>query len=76
LAKPRDNLSAAALYPLFAGAAWPERARQTAHRVKQTLLQPGGLATTALDTTQQWDAPNGWAPLQWVAMVGLQRYGI
>lgn len=76
LAKPRDNLSAAALYPLFAGAAWPESARQTAHRVKQTLLQPGGLATTALDTTQQWDAPNGWAPLQWVAMVGLQRYGI
>jgi alpha,alpha-trehalase len=24
---------------------------------------------------QQWDAPNGWAPLQWVAAQGLQNYG-
>ncbi|HBT4642740.1 TPA: alpha,alpha-trehalase, partial [Klebsiella aerogenes] len=24
---------------------------------------------------QQWDAPNGWAPLQWVAVEGLQNYG-
>jgi len=24
---------------------------------------------------QQWDAPNGWAPLQWVASVGLRNYG-
>ncbi|KJT72733.1 trehalase, partial [Salmonella enterica subsp. enterica serovar Heidelberg str. 622737-14] len=22
-----------------------------------------------------WDAPNGWAPLQWVAAEGLQNYG-
>ncbi|MCL7708807.1 alpha,alpha-trehalase, partial [Enterobacter kobei] len=24
---------------------------------------------------QQWDAPNGWAPLQWVATEGLMNYG-
>ena len=24
---------------------------------------------------QQWDAPNGWAPLQWLAIEGLSRYG-
>ena len=24
---------------------------------------------------QQWDAPNGWAPLQWIAVEGLNRYG-
>ena len=24
---------------------------------------------------QQWDAPNGWAPLQWIAVEGLDRYG-
>jgi alpha,alpha-trehalase len=24
---------------------------------------------------QQWDDPNGWAPLQWIAYRGLARYG-
>jgi len=24
---------------------------------------------------QQWDAPNGWAPLQWITIVGLENYG-
>ncbi|SMF98812.1 alpha,alpha-trehalase TreA [Burkholderia singularis] len=75
LGKLRDNLSAAALYPLFAGVAWPDRAKRTASNVKKTLLQPGGLATTAYNTAQQWDAPNGWAPLHWIALVGLKRYG-
>ncbi len=75
LGKSRDILSAAALYPLFAGVAWPERARETARQVRATLLQPGGLVTTTTNTGQQWDAPNGWAPLHWIALVGLQRYG-
>jgi alpha,alpha-trehalase len=38
-------------------------------------VKQGGLLTTTLTTGQQWDAPNGWAPLQWVAVDGLQRYG-
>ncbi|KWH24317.1 alpha,alpha-trehalase TreA [Burkholderia multivorans] len=73
--KPRDGVTAAALYPLFAGVAWPERAKATAREVRKTLLQPGGLATTTETTGQQWDAPNGWAPLQWIAIEGLRRYG-
>jgi alpha,alpha-trehalase len=24
---------------------------------------------------QQWDAPNGWPPLQWMSMEGVRRYG-
>ena len=33
------------------------------------------LAATSLTTSgQQWDQPNGWAPLQWVAVVGLKDY--
>ncbi|MEC4599891.1 alpha,alpha-trehalase TreA [Burkholderia vietnamiensis] len=74
LRKPRDGVTAAALYPLFAGVAWPERAKATAREVRKTLLQPGGLATTTQNTGQQWDAPNGWAPLQWIAIEGLRRY--
>jgi len=26
-------------------------------------------------TGQQWDAPNGWAPLQWMAIEGLRTHG-
>jgi alpha,alpha-trehalase len=37
-------------------------------------LAAGGLATTTLQTGLQWDAPNGWAPLQWIGLVGLQNY--
>ena len=37
------------------------------------LLFPGGLRTTTAQTGQQWDDPNGWAPLQWVAVAGLRR---
>jgi alpha,alpha-trehalase len=63
------------LYPLFAGAAWPDRAQKTANVVSAILLKPGGLTTSTYNTTQQWDAPNGWAPLHWIAIEGLTRYG-
>jgi alpha,alpha-trehalase len=43
--------------------------------VRRRLLAPGGLRTTPLRTGQQWDSPNGWAPLQWIAIDGLARYG-
>jgi alpha,alpha-trehalase len=74
LAKPRDNRSPAMLYPLYAGATWPDRAWRIAQQVQEVLLKQGGLVTTTDETDQQWDAPNGWAPLQWVAIEGLTRY--
>jgi len=46
-----------------------------AKSVTAELLQPGGIVTTPLRTGQQWDAPNGWAPLQWIAVDGLRRNG-
>lgn len=70
-----NQVTAAALYPLFAGLASDDHAKRTATSVRARLLRPGGLATTALKTGQQWDEPNGWAPLQWVAVDGLRRYG-
>jgi alpha,alpha-trehalase len=71
----RPALTAAALFPLYAGIATPERAHRTAMAVRAQLLRPGGLVTTTVDSGQQWDAPNAWAPLQWVAVAGLRRYG-
>ncbi|MBB6425323.1 alpha,alpha-trehalase TreA [Sphingopyxis sp. JAI128] len=69
-----DQLTAAAAFPLFAGVASAERARATAAALER-LLRLGGLMTTGCDSGQQWDAPNGWAPLQWIAIAGLRRYG-
>ena len=70
-----DRLSAATFYPLFVGAADDKRAHVVAQKAWDELLAPGGLRTTTARTGQQWDTPNGWAPLQWVAVSGLRRYG-
>ncbi|ANR77073.1 alpha,alpha-trehalase [Kosakonia sacchari] len=72
--KVRNQLTAAALYPLFVNAAAKDRADRVASAAKERLLKPGGIATTTVNSGQQWDAPNGWAPLQWVATAGLQNY--
>ncbi|ERN19328.1 probable trehalase [Amborella trichopoda] len=39
------------------------------------LLQVAGISTSLLNTTQQWDFPNGWAPLQHMIIEGLARSG-
>ncbi len=70
-----DRLSAATLYPLFTGAASPAQAGAVARTARAQLLASGGLRTTTVRTGQQWDGPNGWAPLQWIAVSGLKRYG-
>ena len=67
--------SAAELFPLFAGHASREQARAVAATTRVTLLGEGGLRTTGIRSGQQWDSPNGWAPLQWIAVEGLGRYG-
>lgn len=69
------RLTAATLYPLYAGIATRAQAHQVAGAVRAGLLRPGGLATTQVASGQQWDEPNGWAPLQYLAVMGLRRYG-
>ena len=68
-------LTAATLAPLFFGLATEPQARRVAAAVRAQLLWPGGLVTSTVTSGQQWDAPNGWAPLQWLAVEGLNRYG-
>ncbi|HEV8286516.1 MAG TPA: alpha,alpha-trehalase TreF [Chitinophagaceae bacterium] len=43
--------------------------------LKRKLLKAGGIQTTENNTGQQWDAPNGWAPLEWMTIWGLERCG-
>ncbi|WP_395678974.1 alpha,alpha-trehalase TreF [Inquilinus sp.] len=65
----------ATAYPLFFGLADPDQADRVADTLEHRLLAPGGLLTTEIVSGQQWDAPNGWAPLQWIAIRGLARTG-
>jgi alpha,alpha-trehalase len=70
-----QELSAATLYPLFVGLATAPQAARIAQLTRAQLLKGGGIVTTTIHSGQQWDAPNGWAPLQWIAVTGLARYG-
>ncbi|MEZ4773432.1 MAG: alpha,alpha-trehalase TreF [Bacteroidia bacterium] len=66
--------SLAMMYPLVAGIASEEQAVKVAKWMKEGFLQPGGVTSTLNQTGQQWDAPNGWAPLQWMTIQGLRNY--
>ena len=69
----RPTLAAAAM--LYFGLASPEQGRAVADVLARDFLKPGGFVTTQITSGQQWDAPNGWAPLQWLAIRGLARAG-
>jgi len=70
------RISAATLYPLFAALASQPQAAAVAATVSRDLLKAGGIVTTPLVSGQQWDAPNGWPPLQWIGVSGLRHYSI
>jgi alpha,alpha-trehalase len=74
-ARRRDNITAAMVVPLFMGVATREQAGGVATMLASRLLARNGLVTTNVRSGQQWDLPNGWAPLQWMAVEGLRRYG-
>lgn len=69
------TLSIAAAYPLFFGIATQEQAKRVARCIDHDFLKSGGWVTSNYNTGQQWDSPNGWAPMQWIAYCGLERYG-
>ncbi len=67
--------SAASIVPLYVGMATHEQAERLSDAVKARLLTPGGILATEYETGEQWDRPNGWAPLQWMAIQGFKQYG-
>ena len=74
--KQKQSLTLAAAFPLFFEVATPQQAKAVEKTLRDKFLKPGGLTTTLLHSGQQWDAPNGWAPLQWIAYHGLLNYGL
>ncbi len=73
--RPYQLITAASITPLFVGLSTADQAALTHDQIVEMLLKPGGLCTTTVQSGQQWDKPNGWAPLQWMAVAGLSRYG-
>lgn len=69
-------ISVAGVYPLFFEIATDDQAQKVAEVIESRLLKEGGVVSTSNHTGQQWDAPNGWAPLQWITYKGLQNYQI
>jgi alpha,alpha-trehalase len=72
----RRAFTGAALVPLFCGVATQAQAKASEKSVRARLLAPGGLGTSEVVCGEQWDRPNGWAPLQWMAVEGFARYGL
>jgi alpha,alpha-trehalase len=63
------------VFPLFFRIATDDQAGKVAQVIKDKFLMPGGVVSTLETTGQQWDAPNGWAPLHWITIIGLENYG-
>jgi alpha,alpha-trehalase len=68
-------MTLAGVTPLFFKLAPEERIESIVAVLRDIFLQPGGVVTTLKETKQQWDAPNGWALLEWLTVKGLQNYG-
>ncbi len=73
--KVTGRLSLAGVYPLFFELASKDQAEKVAGKIQEIFLKPGGVVTTPYNTGEQWDAPNGWAPLEWLSIKGLEKYG-
>jgi alpha,alpha-trehalase len=70
-----EVMSLATVYPLYFRMVTKREADKVADAIEKNFLRAGGVVTTTNNTGQQWDAPNGWAPLQWMTIQGLRNYG-
>ena len=68
-------LTLAGVYPLFLDVADDRRTASVGEVIAARFLAPGGVRTSLKATGQQWDNPNGWAPLQYMTYTGLKNYG-
>jgi alpha,alpha-trehalase len=71
----KKNCTLAGIFPLFFHLSNSFQAKKIVNILEANFLKEGGLITTLNITGQQWDAPNGWAPLQYITYRGLANYG-
>jgi alpha,alpha-trehalase len=75
LKRQSSSLTLAGMYPFFLRVADKIKFAKAKTVLEKKFLKFGGAVTTLIETGQQWDAPNGWAPLQWITITGLDNYG-
>lgn len=75
--KPNDIYSVAAMYTMFAGVADEKQAKAMVENLNRLEQKYGITACEKYDTASrfQWHYPNGWAPLHYIAVKGLDKYG-
>jgi alpha,alpha-trehalase len=73
--KAKTVYSLAALVPVFVGLSSQTQVSDLHSSLITHFFKEGGLITTTIHSGQQWDAPNGWAPLNYMACKGLLDYG-
>lgn len=64
----------AGFYPLWSGLASASQATAMANHLA-TFEHGGGLAMSTTNSGTQWDLPYGWAPTNWIAVAGLEKFG-
>jgi alpha,alpha-trehalase len=69
------SLTLAGMFPFFFKVADKGQFAPARRVLEERFLKPGGVVTTVTHTSEQWDSPNGWAPLQWITIRGLEQYG-
>ena len=73
--KPSAELTLAGMFPFFFQVADAAKMKMAVALLQKNFVKSGGVVTTLKQTGQQWDAPNGWAPLQWITINALENYG-
>ncbi len=73
--KQTGVVSAAIAYPLFFKMLSKRDADRVVLYIQQNLLFNGGVAATNMISGQSYDAPFGFANLQWIVIKGLRNYG-
>lgn len=73
--KLNNQKTIAGITPFFFNIPPANYIERAAAITESDFLKDGGVVTTLINTEQQWDWPNGWAPLQWITIRGLENYG-
>jgi alpha,alpha-trehalase len=75
----KNNITPAGLYPFCFLNEHPDYlsflGQKVAAVLREKMLKPGGFVSSEYPVGEQWDAPNGWAPLEWMMIWGLDRCG-
>lgn len=70
-----EGLCFATYAPLYARACTPAQAARVVEAARVLESNGGICASTLRESSHQWDGPNGWAPIQMIAVEGLLNYG-